>query len=170
MYKRLFMSLRGLLKSKLTEEELVLVPSSFDIIGSKEKAVAIIELNNKITKKRKVIAQALMQQHKNVTSVLMKESARTGKYRIRKLRIIGGLRNTEVSHKESGCSFLIDPRKAYFSPREGAEKLRVAEKIRNNEDVIVFFAGVGPFPIVLSKKSKAKSIVGIEINPAAVSY
>ena len=164
------MSLRGLLKDKLTKKEIRLVPSSFDIIGSREKAVAIIELDDRIKKNAKIIAQALMQQHKNVKSVLLKQSARKGKYRIRKMRIIEGEKNTEVIHKESSCNFILDPRKVYFSPREGTERLRIAGKIKEGENVMVFFAGVGPFAIVISKKSRAKKIISIEANPAGVDY
>ena len=101
---------------------------SFDIIGNREKAVAIIELNDKVKKKARIIAHALMQQHKNVASVLLKESARKGKYRIRKMKLIGGQNNTEVIHKESSCSFILDPRKVYFSQREVTERQRIAEK------------------------------------------
>lgn len=36
--------LATVLKGKLTEEELALVPRSYDVIGSREKSVAIIEL------------------------------------------------------------------------------------------------------------------------------
>jgi tRNA (guanine37-N1)-methyltransferase len=169
-YKRLFMSLRGFLQNKLKEKEMTLVPSSFDIIGSREKAVAVIELDDKIKKKAKIIARALMQQHKNVVSVLLKESARKGKYRIRKTRIIAGKRSTEIIHKESGCLLFLDPRKVYFSPREGTERLRIAEKIKWGEKVMVFFAGIGPFPIIISKKSRAEKIVGIEENPVAFRY
>jgi tRNA (guanine37-N1)-methyltransferase len=138
----------------------------FDIIGSKERAVAIIEP----TKQKKKIVAAIMQKHKNVKSILMKASARRGVYRLRKLQLIAGSRNTEVVHTESGCRFLLDPRKVYFSPREGTERLRIAEKINEGELVAVFFAGVGPFAIVLSRKSRAREVVGIEKNPIAVKY
>ena len=164
------MSLRGLLDDKINKREIKLVPSSFDIIGSREKAVAIIELNDKIKKKAKIIAHALMQQHKNVTSVLMKESARKGKYRIRKMRIIAGQKNTEVIHKESGCLFLLDPRKVYFSPREVTERIRIVQQIKEGENIMTFFAGVGPFDILISKKTMAKKIVGIDANPTAIKY
>ncbi len=139
---------------------------SFDIIGSKERAVAIIEP----TKQKKKISASLMEKHKNVKSVLMKASARKGVYRLRKLQLIAGSRNTEVVHTESGCRFMLDPRKVYFSPREGTERLRIAEKINEGDLVAVFFAGIGPFAIVLSRKSKAREIVGIEKNPIAVKY
>ncbi|MFH0832330.1 MAG: class I SAM-dependent methyltransferase family protein [Candidatus Aenigmatarchaeota archaeon] len=163
------MALRDLLKNKLIDKELNLVPTSFDIIGNKEKAVAIIELPDEL-KKRQEIANALMKQHKNVRSVLLKKSPRSGVYRTMKLRLIAGDKNTVVTHSESGCRFLLDPRKVYFSPRESAERMRIAEKVKSDETVMVFFAGIGPFAIVIAKKSKLKKVIGIEINPAAVKY
>ncbi len=164
------MSLKDLLEGKLTKLQLNLVPSSFDIIGSKDKAVAIIEMPEELKKKQKIIAEALMKQHKNVVSVLNKASHRKGIYRTRKLTLITGKRNTEVTHVESNCRFFLDPKKAYFSPREGTERLRIAEKIRPGEVVMVFFAGIGPFAIVLARKSKPEKVIGIEINPDAVKY
>ncbi len=139
---------------------------SFDIIGNREKAIAIIEPTNN----KKAVAHEIMQMHKNVKSVLMKASARRGVYRLRKLQFVAGLRNTEVIHTESGCRFLLDPKKVYFSSREGTERLRIAGKINEGDLVAVFFAGVGPFAVVLSRKSEAREIVGIEKNPVAVRY
>ena len=141
---------------------------SFEIIGSREKSIAIIDAVEK--KNRKKIASEIMRKHKNIKGILMKASARKGVYRLRKLRLISGSKNTEVVHIESGCRFLLDPCKVYFSPREGTERLRIAEKIREGELVAAFFAGVGPFAIVIAKKSKAREIVGIEKNPIAVKY
>jgi len=162
--------LKDLLTKKLTKQELSSVPSSFDIVGSKEKAVAIIEIPKELKKKENIIATALMKQHKNVKTVFAKESPRKGTYRTRKLKIIKGKRNTEVMHVESGCRFLLDPKKVYFSPREGTERLRIAEKINKREVIMVFFAGVGTFPIIIGKKSNPGKIIGIEINPIAVKY
>jgi tRNA (guanine37-N1)-methyltransferase len=162
--------LKDLLTKKLTKRQLELVPSSFDIIGSREKAVAIIEIPNKLKCKEKTIANALMKQHKNIKTVIGKESPRKGIYRTRKMKIIKGIKNTEVVHNESGCRFLLDPRKVYFSPREGTERMRIAEKVKNKEIIMIFFAGAGPFAVVIGKKSKPKRIIGIEINPIAVKY
>jgi tRNA (guanine37-N1)-methyltransferase len=138
----------------------------FDIIGSKQRAVAIIEDG----KDPKAIASTIMEKHKNVHSVLQRISARRGKYRLYKYKLIAGSRNTEVVHRESGCNFMLDPKKVYFSPREGTERMRIAKKIGTNEHVAVFFAGVGPFALVAAKHSRAAEIIGIEINPAAVKY
>lgn len=164
------MPLKDLLEGKLTKLQLRLVPSSFDVIGNKDNAVAIIEIPEELKKKQKIIAEALMKQHKNVVSVLEKASPRKGIYRTRKLKLIAGKRNTEVIHAESGCRFLLDPKKVYFSPREGTERLRISEKVKPDETVMVFFAGAGPFAMVIAKKSKPSRVIGIEINPDAVKY
>lgn len=160
------MSLKDLLRNKLTKRQLGLVPKSFDIIGNRDKAVIVIEIPKGVNKK--AVAEALMKQHKNVEAVLNKVAPRSGVYRTYKLRLIAGAKNTEVLHTESGHRFLVDPRKVYFSPRESTERMRIAEKIRAKELVMVFFAGIGPFPVVIGKK--ARQVVGIEINPVAVSY
>ncbi|MBI4170891.1 MAG: class I SAM-dependent methyltransferase family protein [Candidatus Aenigmarchaeota archaeon] len=145
-------------------------PSSFDIIGNREKAVAIVEIQKEMSRYRKRIAAAVMKQHKNVKTVLEKGTPRKGVYRIRDYKILAGDQNTEVVHIESGCHFLLDPKKVYFSQREGTERLRIASSVKNNETVMIFFAGVGTFPIIISKKADAEKIIGIEINPDAVDY
>ncbi len=160
------MSLKDFFKSKLTKKQLKLVPNSFDIVGSREKAVAIVEIKDGVNKKQ--IASAIMKLHKNVRTVLEKASPRTGVYRVSRLEIIKGSRNTEVVHKECGFRFKVDPRKAYFSVREAAERERVAKQIKKKETVMVFFAGIGPFAIHAGKK--AGKVIGIEINPDAAEY
>lgn len=144
------------------------IPRSFDIIGSREKAVAILKVDN--SENKKSIAENLMKIHKNVKTVLEKASPRKGEFRTREYEIIKGEKNTEVKHKESGCLFLVDPQKVYFSPRESTERLRIASMVKRNETVMVFFAGVGPFNIIIGKKAKPKRLIGIEINPVAVKY
>jgi tRNA (guanine37-N1)-methyltransferase len=64
----------------------------------------------------------------------------------------------------------IDPRKVYFSPREGTERLRIAQLVKESETVMVFFAGAGPLACVIGRIAKPARIIGIEINPAAVQY
>jgi len=164
------MTLKELLQKILTKKELLLVPSSFDIIGNRDKAVAIIDIPGKLMKKKAIIAKALMKKHKNVKSVLLKASPRKGVYRTYDMKLISGDKNTEVMHVENGCRFLLDPRQVYFSQREATERERIIQKIKNDETVMVFFAGIGPFVIEIAKKTGAKHVIGIEINPGAVKY
>jgi tRNA (guanine37-N1)-methyltransferase len=165
------MKIKDILKSQLSEEELELVPRSFEIIGSKEKAVAIVEIPKELEEKKELIANAIMKLNKNVKSVLRKVSGRKGELRLREYELIAGDKNTEVFHKEYGCLFKLDPQKVYFSPREASERQRIAKKVKAGENVLVMFSGILPFGIVIAKtQPKVKKVIGIEINPIAHEY
>jgi tRNA (guanine37-N1)-methyltransferase len=146
------------------------VTRSFDIIGSKRKAVAIIELPERLEAYEQEIAEAIMRVHRNVSSVLSKESERLGEFRTRNLRLVAGDPDTEVMHRESGCYLKLDPRKVYFSPRESAERDRIAAKVVRGESVLVMFSGVGPFPIRITKRERSVKVTAVEVNPHAHNY
>lgn len=162
--------LKSNLKGKLGDDLIDHVSSSFDILGSKGEAVAIIEIPEELEGHEIVIAETLMQVHKNVKSVLAKKSERYGEFRLRDYRLILGDSNTEVIHKESGCRFKLDPRVTYFSTRESSERERICEQITGPEDVLVMFSGVGPFPICIAKHNESAKCVAVEINPEAHAY
>jgi tRNA (guanine37-N1)-methyltransferase len=165
------MGVKDILKNQLSENELKLAPRSFEIIGSREKAVAIVEIPEELEGKKELIANAIMKLNKNVKSVLKKASGRKGELRLREYELIAGDKNTEVLHKEYGCLFKLDPQKVYFSPREANERQRIAKKVKAGENVLVMFSGILPFGIVIAKNQpKVKKVVGIEINPIAHEY
>ena len=64
----------------------------------------------------------------------------------------------------------LDIRKTYYSVRSVGERLRVASQIKKGENILVMFSGVGIFPFVFAKHSKALKILGVEINPDACNY
>lgn len=119
-----------------------------------------------------------MKRHKNVIAVFKKASSREGEFRLRKLKLIAGKNIAVTIHKEYGCLFKLNVRRVYFSPREATERMRIVEKIneykklQNNlgENAIIFFAGIGPYPIIISKKCELREIIGIEKNPSAIKY
>ena len=164
------MKLRASLQHRLPENLLEVVPSSFDIIGSREKAVAIVEIPCELNKHALLIADAIMEQHKNVKSVLRKKTQRKGELRLREFTLIKGDPDTEVIHMESGCRFRLDPRKTYFSPRESTERERIAKLVASGEEVLVMFSGVGPFAIVIARKNPTVRCTCIELNPDAHRY
>ena len=148
-----------------------LVPSSFDIIGSREKAVAVIEVPDELKDKEKEIAEAMLKMHKNLKSVLAKQSEREGEYRIRKYRLLAGDADTEVLHKEHGYMIRVDPQKAYFSPREATERQQIAEQVKPGEVVMVMFSGVSPFSVAIAKRQPdVEKVISVESNPDAVHY
>lgn len=159
------MGLKEALKGRLTENELVLLKASFDVVGS----VAILEIHPELSKKEKIIASALLKLNKNVKTVCKKSGDRSGVYRLRKYKKLLG-NGFETIHKESGCQFKLDIRKAYFSVRESTERLRIAEQAKPNEKILVLFSGIGPFGIIIAKKQPACEVDMVEINPAACGY
>jgi len=145
------------------------ITMGFDLIGSGEKAVAIVEIPEGADEKR--IAEDIIEKNKNVKSVLKKISERRGELRLRECELIAGDADTEVTHKEHGYSLRLDPQKVYFSPRESRERQRIAEQVRPNETVLVMFSGVAAIPIAIAKKQpEVRKIYCIEINPAAHRY
>ena len=159
------MDLKEYLASKLPDKYRQCIPRSFDIIGS----IAIVEIPNELKKFRKVVGEGILSINKNVRTVYEKASAREGTFRLRKLKYVCGERRSVTVHKENGARISLNVRTCYFSPREGTERMRIAKSI-GDERVMVFFAGAGPYPIVISKHSNAKEIVGIEINPKCVTH
>jgi len=153
------------LKEQLSDKELKQLKTSFDIIGD----IIVIEIPKELRKKEKIIADALRKTHPHVKTILKKIGEREGKFRLRKFKKIFG-EETETIHKEYGCIFKLDVTKVYFSPRESTERQRVAEKIKPNEKILVMFAGVGPYAIIIAKKQPSVKVYAIEINPDAVKY
>ncbi|RLJ06495.1 MAG: class I SAM-dependent methyltransferase family protein, partial [Candidatus Aenigmatarchaeota archaeon] len=121
-------------------------------------------------KKGKIIAEALMQLHRNVKTVLQKLSERHGTFRLKEYRLLAGDPNTEVLHREHGFLLKLDPKKAYYSPRESTERQRVARQVKPGERVLVMFSGICPYPIAIAKRQPEVKIYAVELNPDAHRY
>lgn len=140
--------------------------SSYDVIGD----IAVLEIPEGLRSKEKEIAGALLQTNKNIRVVLRKEGGMEGEYRVRRFGFLAGEKRTETTYVEHGVRMRLDLSKVYFSPRLSHERKRVAEKARPGENVLVLFAGVGPFALVVAKKQPEAKVHGIELNPDAVRY
>ncbi len=136
---------------------------SFDVIGH----VAIIEVPEGADEK--LIAKNIMK-NKSIRTVAKKTSAREGVHRTRKLEIITGDKNLETTHKEHGLSYKLNVEKVYFSPREGEERQKIADKVKNNETVLVMFAGIGAYAIAITRKKPTTKAYAVEINGDAYDY
>jgi len=161
------MKIKELFKNKLSKKERELIPSAFDVVGS---ILIFSDFPKELIKKEKMIAEVIIQELKQVTTVCKKTNKYSGKYRTPSLKIIGGDKTKEVLHHENGVRLKLDVEKVYFSPRLATERLRVAKLVKPREDVLVMFSGCAPYPCVIAKNSKAKSIIGVEINPIAHGY
>ncbi len=159
------MSIKEILKGKISDEELKLIRRSFEIIGD----VVIIEIPDEIMHLKDEIVKAILTRHKHVKTVLRKVGEVQGVYRIARYEKIYG-NETETIVKEHGCRFYVDPTKVYYSVKLSGERERIAKLVKPRERVLVMFAGVGPYAIVIAKLSKPKEVIGVEINPIAVEY
>jgi len=152
---------------KLTQKEIKLIPSSFDVVGS---ILIFSDFPSDLVKKEKQVGEFLLKELKPVKTICKKTGKYSGVYRLPKLKIIAGEKSKETLHKENGIILKLDVEKVYFSTRSGNERLRIAKQIKKREDVLVMFSGCGVYPCVIAKNSKPKSIIGVEINPIAHKY
>ncbi len=159
-------NLMEVLEDILESGEISLFKRAHDVIGD----VAVIEIDDRLLKKKKIIADAFRKVHKNIRSVARKIGMHEGKYRIQKYEVISGDKNLETIHRENGVILKLDIGRVYFSPRLAAERLRVARCVKKDENVLVMFSGAGIYCLVIAKHSKANEIYGVEINPYGHKY
>jgi tRNA (guanine37-N1)-methyltransferase len=141
-------------------------PSSIDFVGE----IAIVEIPSELEEYKKVIGDAILANYKKVSTVLSKAGAVKGVYRVREYENLAGADKTETVHREYGCTYHLDLSKVYFSPRLSHEHNRVASQVKEGETVIDMFSGVGPFAILIAKKTRSARIYAIDANPTAIKY
>ncbi|OKY77847.1 MAG: Wybutosine (yW) biosynthesis enzyme Trm5 tRNA (guanine) methyltransferase [Candidatus Methanohalarchaeum thermophilum] len=163
-HKNNYQNLKTALKNKLTPKQLEKAPSSFDIVGD----IAIIEIPSELKNQKEIIGEELMKVHKHLKTVLTPTTSVQGEYRTRKYEKIAGKNKTTTIHKEHGCKYKIDLSKAFFSPRLSKERERIKNQVKENEKVIDMFTGVGPFAILIAKKTKAQKIIAVDKNKTAI--
>ncbi len=160
-------NLKHLLKGKLTDRELKFMPTSFDIVGD---ILIFSDFPKELEKKEKFIGECILENFKNIKTILKKTRKYSGKFRTPKLKIIAGEKRKEALYKENNAQIKLNVEKVYFSPRLAGERKRIASLVKEKESVLVMFSGSGIYPIVLGRNSNCKIIYGIEINPIAHKY
>lgn len=160
---------KELLKNTIPKEVLEKIPRSFEIVGNREKAIAIIDWSEEYEEYKDMIAHAIMKLNKNIKSVIFVKSARRGDFRLYDFDVVGE-KNTEVIHREYGYLLKVDPTKVYFSPREATERQRIASKVKEGEKILYLFSGISPFAFAIVKKVKDVKIFCVEINKKAIKY
>lgn len=111
-------------------------------------------------------ADAIMASDLPVSGVLHRTSEVRGQTRVPEWDVLAG-ETTETIHREFGAEFLVDPTRAYFSPRLATERQRVVEQVTPGEHVLDMFAGVGPFAIRAA--IAGATVLAVDINPDAIA-
>jgi tRNA (guanine37-N1)-methyltransferase len=145
--------------SIVTPESILGYSPSFEAIGD----IAIVEPED-----ADKVASALLLSCKNLRSVITPISDVEGEFRTRRFKNVAGEERTFTIHKEHGLRYRLDLEGAYFTPRLGTERLRIARQVGPGDFVLDMFAGVGPFALLLARKGA--KVVAIDKNPVAVRY
>lgn len=137
--------------------------SGIDVIGD----IAIVKLRPGTDGKEAGFAEAILAAMKSVKCVYGQEGGIEGDFRLRKLRHLAGEERTTTLHKENGIRLKLDVETCYFSPRLSTERLRIARQVGEGEKVLNMFAGVGPYSILIAKRTRVWSC---ELNDAAFKF
>ncbi|NHJ47811.1 MAG: methyltransferase domain-containing protein [Asgard group archaeon] len=138
---------------------------AFDIIGD----IIIIFLPEDLLARELEIGKYLLKNYPNIKAVYRKIGLREKTLRTQNLKLIVG-KGTEAIHYENGLRFKLDISRVFFSPRQASERMEIINHVEKDENVCVFFSGIGPIPIYISSFSEAKKILGIELNEEAHNY
>ncbi len=98
--------------------------------------------------------------------VIARKGFHEGAFRIREYSIIWGENRLETVHKENGVEIKVDLSKAFFNPRMKGERYRLAQLVRDDERILIPFAGVLPYALVIARHRKVK-ITAVELNREA---
>lgn len=139
----------------------------YDVFGN----IVVMKFSKGVkAKDKKKLAEKFLRENKPITTVLEKTGKFKGRLRKMQTRYIVGEKTKEALYKENGCVFRFNIDTTYFSPRLGNERKEIAKVVKNGENVLVMFAGVAPYSVVIAKNSKAGKVVSVEINKEANKY
>jgi tRNA (guanine37-N1)-methyltransferase len=138
---------------------------SYDIIGD----IAVVKFGKEKKSEKIKFAKSLLQRP-NVKVVVEKADRIKGRLRTAKMNHIAGERRKDTLYKENGCRFRLNVETCYFSSRLSEERKKIAEKIKKDDRVLVMFAGVAPFSIIIAKFAGCKEVVSVEISRECSKY
>ena len=125
---------------------------------------------------KKLKAKRFLKEHKTVKTVLEKTEGFSGELRTLKTKHLAGIKTKEAVYKENNCIFRYNVDESYFSPRLSNERKVIADEIvklskKRGTKILVMFAGISPYPIVIAKKlkqsKKQATIISNELNKKA---
>jgi len=139
--------------------------ADYDILGN----IAIIKSEKKSEEQKLKQAQELLKKP-GIKTVLEKATNVHGRLRTIKTKHILGKKNLIAEHKENASLFKFNVETCYFSPRLSNERQLIAKKIKPKDKVLVMFAGVGVYPVIIYKYSRPKKIIGVELGKECCKY
>lgn len=141
--------------------------TGYDILGN----VVLVKFPREMKKKEKVkFGEEFLKTRLQVKTVLEKSDKISGRLRTPETKFICGEKTKQVVYRENGCVFRFNVDTCYFSPRLSSERSELAKIVKKGENILVMFAGVAPFPIVIAKTKKPCKVVSVELNRSCLQY
>ncbi len=125
---------------------------------------------------KKLKARKFLKENKTVMTVVEKTEGFSGKLRILKTKHLAGIKTKETIYRENQCVFKFNIDESYFSPRLSNERKIIADEVvklskKSGTKILVMFAGVAPYPIIIARKLKQAGkhavIISNELNKKA---
>jgi len=142
-----------------------ILPSGYHILGH----VLLLKLSKKALRHKKKIGSSILQMFPYIKTVALQKGV-SGEFRLPKVEILAGNKNTKTIHRELNCTFKLDASKIMWSKGNHFERQRMLQIVRPNEIVVDMFAGIGYWSVILSKHAKARWIICLEKNPKSFNY
>ena len=152
------------LQGIVPQECLSKLSDGFHVIGN----IAILSLAPELASYKKEIAGVVLSSGKNIHTVLNKTSKLQGERRVAGFELLAGVGNTVTTHKEFGFLYRLDVANVFFNSHLGYERMRVASQVQAGEDVLLPFAGVGPFAVHLA--ARGAHVLAVEKSCEACLY
>jgi tRNA (guanine37-N1)-methyltransferase len=152
------MRLKEMLNGIVPKESLGRLSDGYHVIGD----IAVLSLDPELERYKEEIASALLNQCNYIHTVLNKTSGLQGEERVAHFEVLAGTGNTITAHKEFGFIYHLDVARVFFNSRLGCERMRVANAVKEGEDVLVPFAGSGPFVVPIA--ARGARVVALEKN------
>lgn len=160
------MNLKQTLANLFPELDPARVPGGFDRVGD----IAVVGIPPEAVTREREIGAIILALHSNIRVAAKRAGQYGGLHRTLPLTVIAGEKRLTTLHRENGILLHLDLARVYFSMRSAHERARIAALVRAGETVAVLGSGIGPFPLIIARHSRAHEIVGIEINPIAHEY
>jgi len=139
-----------------------LLPTAFDQIGD----IVLLKLPEPLVPHAAEVGRAILEVQARARVVCL-DSGVKGAFRVREVRVVAGEARTVTEHREHGLRLKVDVGRAYYSPRLGTERLRVARLVRPGEAVVDLFAGVGPLALLVARLAPRARVHAVDANPEA---
>ncbi len=151
----------------LTPEELVLIPTAYQIIGD----IMLLNLKSPLLIHQDTIAKIILEILPAIKTVYLHTGGIKGQFREpNQVRFLAGEKKSVTRHVENHVVFEFDIEKIMFAKGNINERKYLPKLVQPGEIIVDMFAGIGYFSVPIAVHARPSCIYGIEINPTSFGF